>query len=404
MSTTPPSLRRGSSVPISVIDADRLPDIVCLTHLRWDFVFQRPQHLLTRCARLHRVFVVEEPMPGDGLPRLDVTVRQHGIHVVVPRLPAGLDVKEADRLQAQLLGSFFQEQRITNYLLWYYTPMALGFTRHLRPRAVVYDCMDELSAFAGAPVSMREREAQLLARADVVFTGGHSLFEHKRHSHPNVHAFPSSVDVDHFAKARSPQRDPEDQAGIPHPRLGFFGVVDERMDLELLAQVSRARPDWHMVIVGPVVKIDPAVLPRAANIHYLGPKQYDELPSYLAGWDVALLPFARNESTRFISPTKTPEYLAAGKPVVSTSIRDVVRPYGVRGLARIADEPHEFVAAVEAALAEDAAERLRVVDAFLTQTSWDGTWTRMYRLVSAAVTARDAPASAALPIASPGVA
>jgi UDP-galactopyranose mutase len=219
-----------------------------------------------------------------------------------------------------------------------------------------------------------------------------------------VHAFPSSVDVAHFARARVAQPDRHDQAHIPHPRLGFFGVVDERMDLELLEQVAAARPDWHLVIVGPVVKIDPALLPRAANIHYLGPQQYEDLPSYLAGWDVALLPFARNDATRFISPTKTPEYLAAGKPVVSTSIRDVVRPYGIAGLARIADEPADFVAAVEAALAEDAAERLRQADAFLTQTSWDGTWTRMYHLISAALTATSSQAAPESLSASKGVA
>ncbi len=378
--------------------------MVTLTHLRWDFVFQRPQHLLTRCARRHRVFVIEEPVIDDGPPRLDVSVRQHGIHVVVPRVPARPSGESA-ALQAQLLRGFFRDHRIADYVLWYYTPMAMEFTRDLTPRAVVYDCMDELSAFAGAPAAMREREQELLARADVVFTGGQTLYESKRHSHPNVHAFPSSVDVDHFARGRAKQPDPDDQAQLPHPRLGFFGVVDERMDLDLLRRLSAARPDWHLVIVGPVVKIDPSVLPVAANIHYLGPKQYDELPSYLAGWDVALLPFARNDATRFISPTKTPEYLAAGRPVVSTSIRDVVRPYGTQGLARIADQPDEFVVAVEAALAEDSAERLRQVDAFLTHTSWDGTWTRMYRLVNAAMTAEESGAPAdSLPAAAPGVA
>jgi UDP-galactopyranose mutase len=360
--------------------------------------------LLTRCARLHRVFVIEEPMIDDGPPRLDVSVRQHGIHVVVPRFSADR-ASESAGLQRQLLRGFFRDQRIDDYVLWYYTPMAMEFTRDLTPRAVVYDCMDELSAFAGAPAAMREREQELLDRADVVFTGGQTLYESKRHGHANVHAFPSSVDVDHFARGRVAQPDPDDQAHVPHPRLGFFGVVDERMDLDLLRRVAAARPDWHLVIVGPVVKIDPALLPVAPNIHYLGPKQYEELPWYLAGWDVALLPFARNDATRYISPTKTPEYLAAGKPVVSTSIRDVVRPYGVQGLARIADDPAEFVTAVEAALAEDPAERLRHVDAFLTQTSWDGTWTRMYGLVSAAMTADDAGTPGdSLPAAAPGVA
>jgi UDP-galactopyranose mutase len=359
---------------------------------------------LTRCARLHRVFVIEEPVIDGGPARLDVSMRQHGVHVVVPRFSA-CPPAEATAIQARLLRDLLRLHRIRDYVLWYYTPMAIEFTRSLTPRAVVYDCMDELAAFAGAPAAMRQREEELLARADVVFTGGQTLYESKRHSHPNVHAFPSSVDLDHFSRGRVKQPDRDDQAAIPHPRLGFFGVVDERMDLELLRRVSELRPDWHLVIVGPVVKIDPSVLPVAANIHYLGPKSYDELPSYIAGWDVALLPFARNEATRYISPTKTPEYLAAGKPVVSTSIRDVVRPYGLQGLARIADDPEQFVAAVEAALAEDPGERLRQADAFLTQTSWEGTWTRMYRLITAGMTARETGAGAdSVAAAAPGVA
>jgi UDP-galactopyranose mutase len=179
-----------------------------------------------------------------------------------------------------------------------------------------------------------------------------------------VHCAPSSVDKLHFAKARTAQDDPPDQASIPHPRLGFFGVVDERMDLALVEGVARARPDWHLVFVGPVVKIDEAHLPRAANIHWLGMKSYAELPSYLAGWDVALLPFAKNESTRFISPTKTPEYMAGGKPVVSTSVRDVVRPYGEQKLVRIADDVEGWVKAIDESLREDRAARLVHGDAF----------------------------------------
>jgi UDP-galactopyranose mutase len=327
--------------------------------------------------------------------------------VLVPHLPAALSAGDACSVQTKLLREYFREHRVTDYLLWYYTPMALAFTRDLtaNARAIVYDCMDELSAFSGAPADIRDFEEELLAAADVVFTGGQALYEFKRHCHPNVHAFPSSVDVAHFAGARTPQPDPVDQADIPHPRIGFFGVIDERFDIDLVAAVAALRPDWHVVLLGPIAKIDPASLPVTANIHYLGPKKYDELPSYLAGWDVAMLPFARNEATRFISPTKTPEYLAAGKPVVSTSIRDVVRPYGNKGLARIADRPEDFVAAVEAALRESSAERLRHVDAFLRQMSWDGTWTRMYSLVTAALSRDDSafsPESAA--IQEPGVA
>ena len=368
-------------------------DVICLSHLRWKFVFQRPQHLLTRCARDRRVFFVEEPIyDGAATPMLDYEV-DGGVTIVVPHLPHGLGEEESRDAQQRLMDELVSACAIPDYVLWYYTPAAIAFTAHLRPLAVVYDCMDELSAFKNAPAALKAHEAELLRHADVVFTGGQSLYEAKKHAHRNVHAFPSSVDVAHFAQARQPRTEPADQHGLARPRLGFFGVIDERMDLGLLAGIAAARPGWQLVMLGPIVKIDPATLPRAANLHYLGSKSYAELPQYIAGWDVALLPFARNEATRFISPTKTPEYMAAGKPVVSTSIRDVVRPYGQRGLVRIADDVPSFVAACEAALAEDPMARTRAADAFLRQTSWEGTWTRMSRLVSAVIETPAVPES-----------
>jgi UDP-galactopyranose mutase len=358
-----------------------LPDVLCFSHLRWNFVFQRPQHLMTRCARDARVFFVEEPVFRAGITPCLQIEPSPTVTVVVPQLPDGLAPDACSRAQRDLLDALIEREAIAEYMLWYYTPMALAFTDHLTPMAIVYDCMDELSAFKGAPAILKDREAQLLRRASLVLTGGQSLFEAKRHQHTNIHPFPSSVDAAHFAQARHVADDPPDQASIPHPRIGFFGVIDERMDTALLDGVAAARPDWHLVLLGPVVKIDPASLPRRPNIHYLGSKSYAELPDYIAGWDVAMLPFARNDATRFISPTKTPEYLAAGKPVVSTSIRDVVRPYGAQGLVRIADDPPAFVRACIAAMAEDGAKRTRRADAFLRQTSWDGTWTRIRLLV-----------------------
>src|ERR1044072_7134229 len=244
--------------------------------------------------------------------------------------------------------------------------MALRFTDQFNPVASVYDCMDELSAFKGAHSKLPALEKQLFSQVDRGFTGGQSLYEVKRNQHPNVYAFPSSIDASHFGKARKAVADPEDQAHIPHPRLGFFGVIDERFDIELLDQIAARRPDWNYVIIGPVVKIDPETLPRHPNIHYLGGKKYSELPDYLAGWDIALLLFARNESTRFISPPKTPEYLAAGKPTISTSIRDDVRPYGELNLVEIADTADELIRAAEKILSvENRSEWLRKVDAFL---------------------------------------
>jgi glycosyltransferase involved in cell wall biosynthesis len=367
----------------STLAANASVDLLCLSHLRWNFVFQRPQHLMTRFARGRRVFFVEEPVAADGPEHLVVTRSPEGVLVATPHLPAGQTAAEAIAAQRALLDAMLAEHGIRRYALWYYTPMALAFTRHLSPVATAYDCMDELSAFANAPPELLHREAELLRRADVVFTGGQSLYESKRDRHPRVFAFPSSVDVAHFARARRPVDEPADLRAIPRPRLGFFGVVDERMDLELVGAVARARPDWHLVVLGPIAKIAPESLPGAANLHWLGQKRYDELPAYVAGWDVALMPFARNDATRFISPTKTPEYLAAGRPVVSTSIRDVVRPYGERGLVRIADDPGAFVRAIEESLRAPRDRWLPAADAFLATMSWDATWRAMRDLLDA---------------------
>ena len=372
------------------------PALICFSHLRWDFVYQRPQHLLSRFAKSQPVFYFEEPIPTDGAEAfLERRMTKDGVCVLVPRLPAVGDHATADAQQRRLLDAFMAEQNFGSFMLWYYTPMSLAFSSHLEPSLLVYDCMDELSAFRGAPPQLVERERELMSRADVVFTGGYSLYEAKRRVHVNAHAFPSSVDVGHFRAARADQDEPQDQRTIAHPRLGFYGVLDERFDIDLVADLAAQRPDWQIVLVGPIVKIDPATLPRAANIHYLGSKSYEQLPAYLGGWDVALMPFAMNESTRFISPTKTPEYLAGGKPVVSTPIMDVVRTYGHTDLVHIASNAKEFVTEIEAALkdAKDSNAVRAKADAILGEMSWDKTWEGMRDAINRAHRARVLDAS-----------
>lgn len=356
-------------------------DLVCYSHLRWNFVFQRPQHLLTRFAKYMRVFYIEEPVYGDS-DYCDVTQPDENIWIVVPHLIDNLTEQDNTARRKDLLSNFFLEKAIKEYIFWYYTPMSLFVSDIFDPKLVIYDCMDELSAFKFAPARLKESETKLFKKADLVFTGGYSLYEAKKHNHNQIYPFPSSIDKEHFQQARFITSDPQDQMFIPHPRFGFYGVIDERMNLDLLKTVAQQRPQWHFVIIGPVVKIDQESLPVLPNIHYLGSKSYQELPAYLAGWDISMIPFSLNESTRFISPTKTPEYLSAGKPVISSSIQDVVNPYGLNKLVHLADTPEDFITAAESELnTTDRTLWLSQVDTFLLENSWDNTWGQMVQLI-----------------------
>ena len=374
--------------------------LICFSHLRWNFVFQRPQHLMSRFARDMNVIYWEEPIEIGARETAYLQVREAddvaNVRVVVPHLPAGMPNDAREAALSRLLDAHTAAIR-GSLIAWYYTPMMLPFSRDLDVDLTVFDAMDELSKFKFAPEHLLELEQELIDKADIVFTGGSSLFEAKKDRHPNVHCFASSVDRAHFAKARSALFDPADQEDLPRPRLGFYGVIDERFDSELLDKVAAMRPNWSFVMVGPVVKISEDDLPKRPNIHYLGGKTYAELPAYLSGWDVALMPFAMNESTEFISPTKTPEYLAGGKPVVSTPVRDVVRTYGDLEGVKIASTPEEFVAACEEALklSREPYEWLSEADLMLSATSWDTVQARMAGLVAELLgtsTASSAPA------------
>ena len=358
--------------------------LLVFSHLRWNFVYQRPQHLLSRLARDFRVFHVEEPTFSDDGPRLEATRTDGGVVVCKPCLRShtlGFHDDHIGEMQA-LVRQLLEDEGVEDYAVWFYTPMALPLIDSLQPRAVIYDCMDELSAFLNAPRQLVQRESALLKRADLVFTGGPSLYRSKRTRHPSVHCFPSSVDAQHFAQADLVRRDPK---ASRTPTLGFFGVLDERIDFNLIDTLARERPDWRFVVVGPVVKISAESVPSRPNIEYLGQRRYDELPGLVAQWDVCLLPFALNDSTRYISPTKTLEYMAAGKPIVSTPIADVVECFA--HVVSIANSATAFLSACEACLAESDAQRDRrraLAAETLESTSWDATVDAMRTLVDAA--------------------
>jgi len=369
-------------------------DLICFSHLRWDFVYQRPQHLMSRFAKQFRTFYIEEPVFHNAGDTYRIKLTDENVWVVTPllneSLPDNLSIRNR---QMNLLNLLFLHKNITEYITWYYTPMALKISSHLKPKMVIYDCMDELSAFKFAPAELKIMEAELFSRAQVVFTGGQSLYEAKKNAHHNIFPFPSSIDKAHFSQARKKLVEPADQKGIPQLRFGFYGVIDERFNIQMIKEVAQKRPDWQLVLIGPVVKINPDDLPKLSNIHYLGSKSYNELPFYLSGWDIATIPFEKNESTKYISPTKTPEYLAGGKPVISTSITDVVSPYGEKNLVYIADDADTFISAAEKELSKKPAEVKRwlaTVDSFLKNVSWDYTAGQMMDRIKEALLANTA--------------
>ncbi|TFW34677.1 FAD-dependent oxidoreductase [Massilia horti] len=359
-----------------------MPTVVVFSHLRWDFVFQRPQHLLSRLAQHYPILFVEEPEHDAGEPFMEQSHPAPNVTVCRAHTPVAAGGFHDDQipLVQPLLARLLAPGEPV--IAWFYTPMALPLLQGLEPSLVVYDCMDELAAFKNPPRQLLQRETALLNLADLVFTGGPSLYEAKRNRHPNAHCFPSSVDVAHFAAALDRSRSHPAQEAIAHPRLGFYGVIDERFDTALVAAVADAHPEWQVVLVGPIIKIGRGELPQRPNIHYLGQQPYQALPDFLAGWDVCLLPFALNEATRFISPTKVLEYMAAELPIVSTPINDVARPYG--HVVAIAEDAPRFIAACEAALAlrpdERAAMAVKMRE-IVAATSWDQTVECMRELI-----------------------
>jgi UDP-galactopyranose mutase len=369
-----------------------MTDLVCISHLRWDFVWQRPQHLLSRLAKHHRVLFVEEPMTTLDASEPFIEAREVAPNVTTIRMFQPADhhhwIGHGDPLTAltytRLLNHYLAKHLFRKPMMWLYTPMGMEFADNIPHKLLIYDVMDELSSFRGASHLLRERETAILREANIVFTGGASLYEAKCLFNENTYLFPSGVEIEHFAQAANPEAlpVPDDMAYIKPPILGYYGVIDERMDLELLRVLAAAHPEWQIVILGPIVKIDPADLPQAPNLHYPGMKSYAELPAYLARFDVALIPFAMNEATRYLSPTKTLEYMAAHKPIVSTPINDVVALYGA--VVRVGHTPEEFVKQVEAALSdrEIHPEARSIEDSILAQHTWDSIADQMQQIIA----------------------
>ncbi len=359
-------------------------------HLRWDGVWQRPQQILSRMAARRRIAFIEEPVfqaPGEA-PRLAVR-EANGVTVVQPHVPPQEEhlprVSPENRaIIRSLVAPWLAENGFTSAVRWHYAPMAVYMRDLTEDHAVVYDCMDELAAFKGAPEELVDCERALMEEADVMFTGGLSMWLNKKQHHGNCHRFDSGVDVEHFRQATLEETAvPEDAQRLPGPVLGYYGVIDERMDYDAIRALSASFPQGTLLLIGPVTKVDPAELPQAPNIRYLGQRSYSELPRYLKAFDVALVPFADNAATRFLSPTKTLEYFAGEKPVVSSPVKDVVENYA--DIVRIARSPEEYVAAVRAALSEESSDRARRGLEKAREKTWDAIVGQMEGLLEEAV-------------------
>jgi len=330
--------------------------IIVHSHLRWDFVWQRPQQILSRLAQRHPVLFLEEPVNSPDEPRLIISATRSGVIRAVPAFPR--EIEEPDeKIDAvvRLLVDAVREDpalvgRFDSPVHWFYSPMtAPAVLESFDSQGVVYDCMDELANFKFAPPTIAAREQFLLQRADLVFTGGHALYKAKSSQHRNTHFFGCGVDVQHFARAHAPDTIvPVEVASLPKPVLGYFGVIDERLDYELIELLAKQMPFASVVMVGPAAKVRPEDLPALPNVHWLGQRSYSELPALVKGFDICLMPFALNAATQFINPTKTLEYLAARKPVVSTAVPDVV--HGFSDLVDIGASRPDFVARIQQSL------------------------------------------------------
>jgi beta-glucosidase/6-phospho-beta-glucosidase/beta-galactosidase len=386
------------------------PDLVVLSHLRWAFVWQRPQHLVSRITAARagtggRTWFVEEPHASRDVDAPRLALEQHGdVTVVRLEVPAD-DVTGEGRLDFAVPAAQDYADFLTDLLaahraeptrprseppkpaphVWLYTPMAMDIAEALEPGLLVYDVMDDLAAFAQAPAGLRLRQRRALRVADIVLAGGRSLHAGVAAHRPDAHLFPSGVDSAHYARSRALRAALGPRPG--RPVAGFVGVLDERLDAPLLGEVARALPEWQFRLVGPIAdfKMDPATLPHGPNVHYLGQHDYEQLPGVMAGFDVALMPFARNEATRSISPTKTLEYLAAGLPVVSTPVPDVVADF--RDLVHVAATPRDFAAACRRALAERLDDRDRRLRRIEHRYQWDEIAARIHQIMQDAVPA-----------------
>lgn len=371
----------------------QLPVLLVFSHLRWGFACQRPQQLLSRLAGRWRVVVVEEPRHAPGAMRLEIFEAAPHLTVLTPHTPVDAEGFQDSQTAALkwLLRQYVDARGLHLDAIWLTTPMALPLANAMGADCLVYDCMEEPSAGSSTPMLVRQREAALMHQAALVLAGGPALFKVRKSLHTHAHCLPSGVDMAHFSPVKLKPTGPlvrrahELQSGLPRQRLGFAGIIDARLDLNIITALAESHPGWSLIMVGPIVGLDAARLPRRPNIHWLGPQSYELLPYLMAGWDLAMMPFVLDESTRFLNPVQALESMAAGLPVVGTPLLDVQALYFPT--VTIAS-PEGFVAACEDVLAEGTLERCaRLVDIArrAVRHSWEDTADTVHELLEEAL-------------------
>ncbi|RYD58215.1 MAG: glycosyltransferase family 1 protein [Sphingobacteriales bacterium] len=355
-------------------DGTFLPsNIICFSPIRWNQKDQRPQQIMRRLSQYSMVHFIEEPVYDATEAYLSHTVVAEHIHVFTPHLPGGISEEKCQTLQRALLDQFMRDCNFADYTFWYATPVAFAYSKHYCPSVIVYDCLEDIWSLKLPAEKLHDLEQQLLDRADLVFTSSHTQYWNKKDRNNNVHLLPATIDRAHFDCARGKVSEAEEQEHIPYPRLGYMGIVDDRLDTQLLADIADTRPDWHIVLVGPTAKMNAAQLPQRANIHYLGNKPYADLPSYLTGWTAAIMPIQEKSHMTSGLSFKTAECLAAGLPVIATPVKAIAAQYEKENLVMKANSAAEFVAATEAILFDGAADRswMERVNNFLDMSSRD---------------------------------
>lgn len=354
-------------------------DLLVLAHSRWDLDHHRGHNIFSRYAQKRRVFYFEEPSFGQTeIPRLHIRDTFENVMVVTPHLPNPIKSNQIDSILRELIDELIFEEEIINFTLWLQTPRAFRYARDIDATTIIYECMEDYDNINNFSENLFQVEKELMENSDIIFVVSEALYQKKKFQHHNIHVFPNSADYFHFIQSRDFILDPYDQIHIPHPRIGFYGIIDQSIDLKLIDEIAQIREDLNFVFIGPLKDTKFSQLPTRKNIYYLEQKDYNLIPLYVAEWDCGLLPFCINEVTQYSSPHQTAELLMAGKPIVATHIPDISIRFGKKSLAKMASNAEDFSEKIDKAILESKEQKWKeLIDNELKNETWDQVFKKM---------------------------